>query len=657
MTDLNADLTHQYVAYPLMGGERYVSATEWFPWVDLNLGKQVSVRGFELSGWERNSEQPPLLTVMLSENGKDWLPVWTQPYHKFSCEKYLFVDFERTFVGQYVRLRIDGYGKLDFSSLNILFSNPKSDDKQISSIFNKIKKEASLSKLVLSTLFNESDVYLNQYINNFLAMTPDNVFLVLNFPKDRIVPDNIKSKNHRVCIFNGSVNREKWGHTLLLGHIEAFQKAKEVFPDFSYFATMASNALMVRELDVISSIAQLDINSPVPVACERAYDLDIDVDVLEPTHHGTWMWHHFRNCSGLGEYLHDQIKLERVSVTQIEGLFASRQDWQLLEDRKSLLEGLAPFISFENFLALEEVLPIAIFRTFGSGRYTHICRVLWSGTREVTVDDLLTMVPRLPEYFCSLKWFDRSASARSTIAVTTEWGRQLLDLARKKKDFDPIERFQASILARQLVDQIRDHEKYLPLTMAWWDTEEKANAGVVFDFKNIPCQRQILKLDILDEKVSKKNPAYIYMEETGLVLDVSISINEINQSHTNIRIACAAQTQAGDLVSGVHLQGYLYLSALCGSTVFRINISKDKCHPPEMLSRTVLHDEYNYRLINAEFVEKNIDSEILYYVCNAAHDDGQVWLGLPICSNGIAEISVSVEPNPNLMCRTVSLKV
>lgn len=623
-------------------GEGFSSQHEWFPWWQISFKEPVRVEGLTLEGFLEGTSQSPLMTVLVSEDGRNWLPIWTQPFYEINIHSTISVSFQRIFSAKHIRLRYDAYGIISFKKATFEFPSCIGDEQTVEGCLIRYKETAANSQIVISTLFNESDEFLDQYINNFLAFTPENVCLLLNFPAERVIPSHVKVISHRVHVFNGKIRREKWGNTLCLGHLEAFEEAQTIFPTFNYFATMASNALMVRKMDVAAIIEQLLLSCRVPVACERAYEKDIDVDVLEPTYHGTWMWHHFRNTPGLGNYLIKKLELERLSATQIEGLFAHRQDWDLLHVRKSLIEGLEDFISIENYMALEEILPTSIIDRFGTGQYTHICRVLWSGTRQVTISDLLEMVPAMPDHFCALKWFERSRTALPTIAVTTSWGRTLLEIGQNR--FSNIEQFQKVTLAKTLLSKAREAERFGPLTNRWWPTDVDGQEGLNWSVTELVCNRQQIELDIPNRSPSRVAPAYLYMEATNQRISMTLNIRETEEK-TILQMSCSALTADGAPVPGVHLQGYLYLSGLQGDTIFCLTIPHGKCCPHDVLSRTVLHDEYSYVVNHADRVENLKDVEKRYFISKIRESEGHVWLGLPIQCNTSVEVGLSVGPN------------
>lgn len=621
----------------------FASPVAWFPWFQGAFHETVRIEGIAIDGWLGNGDQPPLLTLLLSDDGENWLSVWTQPLHEPQSRKTITHRFPTAFAARHARLRADGYGSLGFASLTYQIAPIKGDETLVSTALAQFQHEAAQSPIVFAALFNESDAFLARYIDNFLAYTPGNVCLTLNFPVDRTIPLALRTISPRVHIFNGTVRREKWGHTLLLGHIESFEAAQSVFPDFAYFATMASNGLLVRPFDAAAALQQLPLASKVPVASERAYERDTDVDVLEPTYHGTWMWHHFRNTAGLGAYLHAEMHLERASVTQIEGLFARRADWQQLANRRTLIEGLEDYVTMDNFMAMEELLATSVFNAFGSGEYTHICRVLWSGARQVTVDDMLAMVPHLPAHLCALKWFDRSPTAQSTLAVTTAWGRHLLEMGQSRTS--SLAAFQETTLASRLVQSALQSERYGPITNRWWHEQACGKNGFRWTVRDLVCERQQLTLDIPNGAPSRLPPASLFLEATGHKITVSLSLQEDDSGETVLRMACSALTQDGTPVSGVHLQGYLYLSALQGDTVFRLTIPRNSCQPPGVLARTVFYDEYSYVVDYADRVEQSDGAERFYFARKAPGPDSLVWLGLPLCCNARVEVMLAAGPN------------
>ncbi|MDR6181877.1 discoidin domain-containing protein [Asaia bogorensis] len=621
----------------------FQSGRQWFPWYQIDLAKQMRIEGLALKGLQGDERQPPLFSVLVSDDGLRWLPLWTQALHEPDNARDFDIRFSRVFAAQHVRIRADAYGQLSFNSLNLMAASTTGDELSLGDTFSMIERQAADTRVVFSTLFNESDAFLGRYIDNFLAFTPENVCLALNFPTGREIPASLARISPRVHIFNGQTKREKWGHTLMIGHIEAYEEARSVFPDFRYFATMASNGLLVRYFDVAAAIMQLPLASPVPVACERAYELDQDVDPTNPTYHGTWMWHHLRNSEGLGQYLKNQINLDRISVTQIEGLFARREDWELVQERRSLITELEKFSSFENFMALEELLPTSIFNQFGSGEYTHICRVLWSGTRETTVDDLIDVVPRLPAHIAAMKWFDRAPIAQSTMAVTTDWGRALL--YRAHDEHPSLARFQETTLISTLLARVSQAERFGPLTDKWWNSEARGRRGFRWSMRDIRCERQQIFPEIPALCPSRVAPAILFMEATSQLVSISIAMHETGDGETTLRLSCSAVSQDGAPVSGIHLQGYLYLTGMQGSSVFRMTMRQDRCVPPDILSRTVFYDEFGYTVDYADRLERTHDTERHYFVREARGEGLQVWIGLPVFCNATAEVSLAVGPD------------
>jgi len=623
------------------GGFR--SGRQWFPWWQIDLAEQTCLDGFSLSGLQGDERQPPLFTILISDDGEQWLPVWTQALHEPHNAHDFQATFNRIFATRYIRVRADSYGQLAFDTLAFSTCEPNGHERPVGAAIALYQRQAADSVVVFSTLFNESDAFLSRYIDNFLAYTPENVCLALNFPRDRQIPRDACTRSPRIHIFNGQTQREKWGHTLLIGHIEAYEEARSVFPEFRYFATMASNSLLVRPFDVAAAIMQLPLASHVPVACERAYELDQDVDPVNPTYHGTWMWHHLRNSEGLGQYLKNRLELDRISVTQIEGLFARREEWEQIQERRNLITGLESFISFENFMALEELLPTSIFNRFGSGEYTHICRVLWSGTRQTTVEDLIDVAPHLPSHLCAMKWFDRAPIAQSTVAVTTDWGRALV--SRTHDEHTTLARFQETTLITTLLNRITKSEHFGPITDKWWNTDAQGKSGFHWSMRDIACERQQIFPEIPGLQSSRVSPAILFMEATGQLVSLSVSMHENKEGDTTLRMSCSAVSKDGSPVSGVHLQGYLYLSGMQGGSVFRMTVRKDRCVPHDVLSRTVFYDEFGYTVDYADRLERDHELERHYFVREARGDGLQVWIGLPVFCNATAEVSLAVGPD------------
>lgn len=621
--------------------------SQWFPLWQMPLPEGCQLQEMTLEGWGGDQDHPPVLTVLVSDDGENWLPVGCQVYHELENSQDIRLTFSNAPTAHYVRLRYECDGPLVFEK--VAFRGVRAVNAEAISAAEKIaqyQEEARNSQIVLGTLFNESDDYLISYINNFLAYSPENVTLLINFPSDRSLPPY--PVHPRVHVFNGEIKREKWGITLLLGYLEIFGRAQEVVPDFTHFASMASNGLLVRPMDLPAILMQLALKLPMPASGERSYERDTNVEVCSPTWHGTWMWYHFRNSEGLGKYVAEEMALEKASISQIEGLFARRADWNVLYERWDQFVNLAPYTNFENFLALEELFPVSMMQAFGSGVFTHICQVLWRSVRVVTVDDLVVMAPRLPNQLCSLKWFDRSPKAQSTLAVTTDWGRQLLALGKKPADPEVLQkngfaRYQEIGLAERLVKAARQEERFGPLSDRWWKTEEQARRGGRWFFETLPCDRQIHELPLPDSAPLPRHPVRLFMEHTNATLSLLIELRENEQNETVLRMVCTAQNDEGP-ISGVHLMAYLYVSGLQGDTVFKLTLPQGGCQPPDVLGRVVMFNEFDYFPTQADEVEKTPEGECLTYARAAVGPEGQIWMGLPVCSNSEVEVKLTMGP-------------
>lgn len=618
----------------------FESNCEWFPWWQINLHNITSINGIEIENWHLEEHQLPLISILASLDGNAWVPIWTQAFHEIKIKNNITIHFPKIIDTKFIRIRYDGYGILKFTNIKPIISNI--NGQLISDIYEYTLAKSKKINVVFSTLYNESDEYLPLYINNFISYTPKNAFLIINFPPDRIIPQYLKNINPRVHIFNGNVERQKWGNTILLGHIETFEISKKIFPNFTHFVSMASNALMVNKLNITQILLQLSLNTRIPIASERAYERDLDIDVLNPTYHGTWMWHHFRSVKGLGEYIVNKGQLDKLSATQIEGLFASRKDWELINERRSLIEGLTPYISNDYFMAFEECIPISIFNKFGSGKYTYICHMLWRQARQATINDLLYMVPNLPQHLCALKWFDRSTTNQATLIVTSDWGRQLLSLATSPCD---INHFVTANSLKSFLEVIKSKESYGPLSNHWWNNEDFGKIGLHFDLKDTLCVRDILNIPIPNINEFDNNPLYLFLEGTNHILTLSLTIYEKENGNTLLKYTCSAKDENLTPISGSHLEAYLYLSPMIKNTIFCLTSSKKNIDQEHNLSRIVLYDEFSYAIYSPEREEITKNIEKKYFVHHNKSHDKFVWIGIPIYSNVCIEVELSIGPN------------
>jgi hypothetical protein len=255
---------------------------------------------------------------------------------------------------------------------------------------------------VFSALYNESADFLSAYIDNFIAFTDDDSLLVINLSAAaQAAWGERESPNARVHLIPAHEPRRAHGHTLLAGHMHSYRYAREVAPAFQHFTTTASNALFVQREDpvaVAAALARGKRGCHVPLAAL-------------PQH---WWWPKLAECAPLLEWLTVECGFTHASDGQIEGLTATRADWDILEAAMARIAEIARDLPAASLFPFEEVLPGTFFANLGSAHYVHTCKVLWNNDpvlRSVTMSHLLEAPHVLPTHVSSMKWFARDLTS------------------------------------------------------------------------------------------------------------------------------------------------------------------------------------------------------------------------------------------------------
>ncbi|MFC0502105.1 hypothetical protein [Asaia krungthepensis] len=293
-----------------------------------------------------------------------------------------------------------------------------------------------MSRFVFATNYNEGEDFLALYIENFLHYTDESCSLIINLAPGRRLADPALRSAGRVHIFNGETHRSKWGMGIALGHLESYAYAARHLGSFDYFCTLASNALFFRALDKQAILNRLAAGGIFPEAHGRDYRADHDIPVTGfERDEGSWAWVGFNQSASFRRCLADICRIERCTVTQIEGFVASREDWDIILAFEPQIRLLQAALAMDpddprNYMAVEEMLFSTFVMQHGSGRFTHLCFMFWDGLGRVGPKELLSTLPALPPYLCSAKWFERSITDPGAILVGTEAGRALLDACR-----------------------------------------------------------------------------------------------------------------------------------------------------------------------------------------------------------------------------------
>ncbi|MFC0500762.1 discoidin domain-containing protein [Asaia krungthepensis] len=452
------------------GDTSFQTAAEWFPWWQVDLEQICTIERIELFNTDYWPTRNRLFSILVSEDGREWHEVFSKTDHDTfgGDEKTAYtVPFATPICTRFVRVRLDNWDHLHLKSVRV-YGQPG------------IRQEGATRPLtppatrgrhvVFAANYNEEDRFLPVFIENFLSYTDEYCSLVINFPANRAIPFHLLAGHRRVHVFNGKVERKKWGGTLLLGHMESYAEALHAFPDFDYFCTSASNSLFVRPFSLDQAVAHMARGNDAPVGMTRHYLIDVP---LENVPRGeAWVWDNLEEAEPFRRYLIDEADIPLMSINQIEGLLAERSEWGTLHDRIAILEACDGFFAnpTQKTLALEEFLPVTFFRRFGTSRFTNICHMLWEPIREVIFPDLVQFVQKLPMHMCQVKWFSRDPDSVPTAALSQPWSRALL--ATLTNDDTPAT-LHARILNRALSahfsSALSSQEIYTPLTRAWRD--------------------------------------------------------------------------------------------------------------------------------------------------------------------------------------------
>ncbi|SDB49621.1 hypothetical protein [Belnapia rosea] len=399
-------------------------------------------------------------------------------------------------------------------------------------------------RVVFSQLYNESDAFLRPCIEGFLAQTGPEAVLVLNLPMGRVVDPAMHGISSRVFLINGKVQRHPFGHTLLGGHLECFAFARERLGVFGHFCTLASNSLLVRRFDLAATLASL---------AESRHEAPFDIEALPEF----WHWAKMRQTPELLAALRRDWGITRCIGQQIEGLFATRKDWEELAARTDDVARFGAAMRPELPLPLEEILPGTCFTHFGSGHFTWICHVFWdrlgpaqSMNGNVGPADVLGMAERFPPHICALKWFERSPAAVETAAVLQPWSRLALgELAEAVATGDADRLFIQRGVLERLADAVRQRQGFAPYcAVPGWAAE-----GVLarFSAEGLRAEGQRIALEGVPD-----GAAFLKMEHGAQALDLTL---ELAQEGAATRLSLRGRSLGGE-ASGP--AGFLYLAPL-----------------------------------------------------------------------------------------------
>ncbi|TPW36082.1 discoidin domain-containing protein [Oecophyllibacter saccharovorans] len=609
---------------------------EWFPWwqVDLEASCLISeIVLYNTSFWPSRMRR---FTILISKNGQTWQEVFSKTDSSIfggDDENAYRVQFAASIIGRFVRVRLDNWDYLHLKRVCIygnVCHNFPSEEKAVN---NKISLP---SKIIFSSNYNEDDQFLPIYIDNFLNYTPDNCYLFINFPSSRPIPLNLITPNSRVHIFNGEVDRKKWGGTLLLGHMESYREALNVLGKIDYFCTCATNGLFVKLFDLKAAVQRLELNDQAPVGMTRNYLIDVPLNNIPRGKE--WIWDNLLDSKSFREYLLYEADIKFMSLNQIEGLFASGAEWNTLYSRIEILKKSASYFPYPNIKtpALEEFLPVTFFRRFGSGKFTNICHMLWDPHRDVTFLDLIEFAVKLPVHMCQVKWFNRNPDTLPTAALDQKWFRALLDdLLTLDTPNAYRERFLKRLLTQSFSEASRLGEVYTPLTRFWRSEAQEERAQWMCS-SLIPVGKQV-----------KLSPAFSTLsigpsKNGSLAAWLLSSDSPVDTLHYEAIISEEASTTTLSLQvnkdgepSGRHEWGdtraTLFLSPMVGekAQVFRLSLRR----PFEFVHEQIMH---NIRLSDGHSnlawpltLQEDEEGWCHFYFLRPQNHFGEIWIGIP----------------------------
>ena len=486
--------------------------------------------------------------------------------------------------------------------------------------------------VVFSALFNESDAFLATFVRNFLNNTADGAFLVINLPAGRQIACREAEDSERVVMFSGQVQRRKFGHTLLTGHLESFEHASRTLGGFDFFCPLASNSLFARPFNLPAALERLKVK---PVTTSN--DLD---DLME-----VWWWVKVKRNPRFIAFLKRVWGLTHVSQNQIEGLFAARSDWAVMHERLPQVLELGGTIEPEMEFPMEEILPATLIKQFGSGHFAYICHIFWTRSYQgkVVLADILDMPSLFPDEICILKWFERDPNDSATAAVSTGWIQNMLAEVSEDLRVAPAPtRFAHRMILEEVARFLAGRESFAPMTAGWWtEASEPAQRRVALT-RTITVQREMIPLSIELEAGRDLQPCYLYTENTRHQVRLSLDISEADSATIALSTSLAGEAEAPGVEPA--LEGYLYLQALVapGSRVFRLRCEAATASMRDRITGNVViqHGQDHRRVPPCNPVDGAASD--FYYRHDPVSDQDGLWFGIPFFSQSAVTLAVDI---------------
>ncbi len=488
--------------------------------------------------------------------------------------------------------------------------------------------------VVFSALFNESEAFLASYVRNFLNNTGDGAVLVINLPSGRQIPCRDAEESERVLVFSGEVQRRKFGHTLLSGHLESFEHATQKLGTFDFFCPLASNSLFARPFNLPAALEKLKVKPTT-----TTNDLDNLMEV--------WWWVKVKRNPRFIAFLKNVWGLTHVSQNQIEGLFAARNDWAVLHQRFGQILELGETIEPEMAFPMEEILPATLIKEFGSGHFTYICHIFWARSYQgkVVLADILDMPSLFPDEICILKWFERDPNDLATAAVSNRWIQDLLGQVAGDFQSQPAPiRFAHRMILEQVARVMAGREAFAPMTAGWWTDATPPDRRRVALIHTVPVQREMIPLPVELEAGRDLKPFYLYTENTRHSVRLSLEISEADSATIELSASLAGGTAGAAEAAEPVLEGYLYLQALAppGSRVFRLRCVSATSGMRERITRNVViqHGQSHRRVPFCHEVEGEVPE--FYYRHDPAESRDGLWFGIPFFSQFAVTLALDI---------------
>lgn len=484
---------------------------------------------------------------------------------------------------------------------------------------------------IFSCLFAEDSQYMQSYIANFLNFTDEKCALIINCSNHGEIPalDRIDARVH---IHRGPTQRSKVGPTLLLGHLENFAVAREVFGAFRYFCTTASNALFVNRL-------QGDI---VPeLMTHRGGDNAFDIGQLPDA----WHWPKVESDPIFLDYIRS-IGLTAVRSSQIEGLCAAREDWDRVARHHAFLHQAAQ-LGLQTF-PYEEVFPITVLMGQASGRFGILCHNFWDRfTTSAGAARLNDLVRPLVEFeqpmtawgsnrVFAMKWFPRDPRNPITALLCQPNAPAHLDALRDaliRHSDDPIRLLYQEVAHKYFFD-IDEIDLFGPTnSLILSDQQEKT---IIYRSTALRPSRQIDYINSLSGPVHR---THLYLEENDGCYDVELII-EASGSDYVLRTMCKQLNGACDRAIIAYL--YIPFRSLVSETLLvsaRINADDGSKHGEAERLTYFYNNTYGIMKRDAETAHAETEPGTpvipfrIDFPSEPTHGYGPCYIGIPVVAN------------------------